>query len=536
MARGAGGVAPPPKPTKQVGFLRQIAPGLADALGQLNQSRDPDGVDQLRTEATKGLEIADQILNAKTPTEKRNIILQRASEIQQAGGDNSELLRAAGDTPAKMDLQAQKAQLTARATLQELPAITDVERLRAQAQARAELSVIDPNALVALQRDEAVQRQEEARRRAERRAQALVSRKQRIFDLEGELQDRLDGTVGPDGEVVPVQPQAQDLAAQNAATDEANLAALATPQESISVEELSQPITAPQPRGSSLNIRDAFQDELKAQEFVTNARSEDERTAAKRVLANATARREKLEQIGAFEAPVFEAQSAIGKLISDQQVVASQFGADSEQARAIGELVRSEQQGEKPTIKDVAGIRKEFTSISKDFITMSNAVRKVNASPNTGAGDIALVFNYMKILDPNSVVRESEFATAEQTVGIPIRVVQAYNKAVNGQRLAPSTRQNFKDASNTLFDTVIETQIRNEESFRDISVRANIDPRDTVTDFIGPEARARFLARPPATEPGGGQPVPTQQFQEGQTAIGASGEAIVFRGGRWQRQ
>ena len=229
---------------KSGGFLSKIAPGLSDALGKLNQTREPEAVDQMRDQAEQGRATADLILKTKSPTEKRAVILKRADEVRKAGGDNRELLKSAGGSPAQMDLQAQKAQMTSNATLDVLPPPTSAERLRA----RAALSVRDPNALVAIQRDEKVQRQIEARKRAERRAAAAariaakapktelgkkiaairadisnknidadrgqrqiealqseldvslsgVGKAQRILDFENDLQDELDGVLPVD--------------------------------------------------------------------------------------------------------------------------------------------------------------------------------------------------------------------------------------------------------------------------------------------------------------------------------------------------
>ena len=558
---------------KSGGFLSKIAPGLSDALGKLNQTREPEAVDQMRDQAEQGRATADLILKTKSPTEKRAIILKRADEVRKAGGDNLELLKAAGGSPAQMDLQAQKAQMTSNATLDVLPAPTDAERLRA----RAALSVRDPNALVAIQRDEAVQRQIEARKRAERRAAASariaakapktelgrkiaairadISNKnidadrgqrqiealqseldvslnaggkaQRILDLENDLQDELDGVLpvdqsdegDPVGEQIsatpkpsetqtpadpnlvnpafnallgenPDRPQADVLAdfmMESAREDDTRedlsgidgSASQPGPQEIISTEELAQPLPDPQRGGPSMNAKDALQDVLKAQTFVSRAKTEEEKTAAQNVFDNAVKRREILLEVGKFTG-----QTDIGKLIADQAAIVNQFGENSPQALAINELIGSMESGEKPNLKDVSTFRKEFTALSKDFITMSNAVKKVNTSLDTGAGDVALIFNYMKILDPNSVVRETEFATAENTAGIPTRVMKAYNKALTGERLTNEMRDNFKEAANILFQGAADTQINWENQYSKIAERQNFDPRNVVVDFV----------------------------------------------------
>lgn len=90
-------------------------------------------------------------------------------------------------------------------------------------------------------------------------------------------------------------------------------------------------------------------------------------------------------------------------------------------------------------------IRKEFLGQAKPYIEIGQAYKKIQESAKTpsAAGDLALIFNYMKILDPGSVVREGEFATAQNAAGVPDRIRAQYNQVINGQRLADVQRQDF---------------------------------------------------------------------------------------------
>ena len=69
-------------------------------------------------------------------------------------------------------------------------------------------------------------------------------------------------------------------------------------------------------------------------------------------------------------------------------------------------------------------------------------VLAATANPSA-AGDMSLVFAYMKMLDPTSSVREGEQASAQNAGSIPERVRAAYNKAVSGQRFTPEQRADF---------------------------------------------------------------------------------------------
>ena len=65
-----------------------------------------------------------------------------------------------------------------------------------------------------------------------------------------------------------------------------------------------------------------------------------------------------------------------------------------------------------------------------------------NPNGRMGFNDVAMIFAFMKTLDPTSVVRESEYATAANAgVGVPEKIWKAYNKARNGEILLPQLRR-----------------------------------------------------------------------------------------------
>jgi hypothetical protein len=100
----------------------------------------------------------------------------------------------------------------------------------------------------------------------------------------------------------------------------------------------------------------------------------------------------------------------------------------------------------------------------KGFVDIRDAFDRINsvALNGTPASDLALIFNYMKVLDPNSVVRESEFRTAEQARGwlaeaqslgfqVPAIVQQSIQKMQGEGSLLPSQREDFLNTARSLF-------------------------------------------------------------------------------------
>ena len=98
-------------------------------------------------------------------------------------------------------------------------------------------------------------------------------------------------------------------------------------------------------------------------------------------------------------------------------------------------------------------LRKEYVAQIKDFETVANSYRTISAaSKNPDAvGDLSLIFAYMKMLDPGSVVRESEYATAENARGVPESVRNMWNKILAGEKLAPEQRRSFVDRAKELY-------------------------------------------------------------------------------------
>lgn len=107
--------------------------------------------------------------------------------------------------------------------------------------------------------------------------------------------------------------------------------------------------------------------------------------------------------------------------------------------------------------KGETDLRKEFNARPevKEFRDVSTSYRQIEKlkTQDTGPGDISLIFSFMKMLDPGSVVREGEFATAQNSGGIPDRVINAYNKALSGERLNKKQREEFATQARNIYDT-----------------------------------------------------------------------------------
>jgi hypothetical protein len=113
-------------------------------------------------------------------------------------------------------------------------------------------------------------------------------------------------------------------------------------------------------------------------------------------------------------------------------------------------------------VKDLSVIKVEDTfrdkwnnsSIAKNmeerYVFMGSLIE--NANLNTGPGDISFIFQYMKMLDPRSVVREGEFATAASAGGVPASIWKMYNQMLEGDILKPEVKGEFLEAAYGMFN------------------------------------------------------------------------------------
>ena len=116
---------------------------------------------------------------------------------------------------------------------------------------------------------------------------------------------------------------------------------------------------------------------------------------------------------------------------------------------------------------------------SKDNVKALEGFNKVavaSTAKPSGANDLALIFGYMKTIDPTSVVREGEFANAENTGGVPQRIWNIYNKVRDGVRLTATQRENFLQSAVLQVRPYLINQERLEGNYRDLATSYKLNP------------------------------------------------------------
>lgn len=123
-------------------------------------------------------------------------------------------------------------------------------------------------------------------------------------------------------------------------------------------------------------------------------------------------------------------------------------------------------------------LRDEWNNLSKNHFTVKSAFERINAVTKkpSAAGDLSLIFDYMKLLDPASTVREGEFATAQNSAGIPERVRAQWNRILNGERMAPEQRADFVDKAKTIYDTSLKNNNEVRTRYMNLAKTLQVNP------------------------------------------------------------
>lgn len=137
-----------------------------------------------------------------------------------------------------------------------------------------------------------------------------------------------------------------------------------------------------------------------------------------------------------------------------------------------------------PDFDTESKLRKEYNQLdnSQNYTKVRDSFERVRASAiraatdTTGASDMALVFNYMKMLDPGSTVREGEFAAAAQSGGYGPRIQNIVQNIANGKILTPEQRMEFVSTAEKLYGETLGNLNDTNERYRSIAEANKVDP------------------------------------------------------------
>lgn len=268
---------------------------------------------------------------------------------------------------------------------------------------------------------------------------------------------------------------------------------------------------------------DAAQKDLAVQtpEYAAHVETRDPITG-KTVVTAVDKRGQRLGTIG--NAP-FRAQSPIGQTLADVQDVERTLGKDHPDARAMRDVF--EMSGEdkalgldkarleiaklekeianvgKADVKDEGNLREKFLAQSKTWNEARSGYSRIMVGDQQDdlAGDIALIYGYAKMLDPEGAVREGDYNSIANRPGIPGFLKDLMRGLQGDRRLTDDRRREIYNAATRLYNQYEGTQRFNQDTFRGLASQYQMPPDRVVPDLIPQRDKQGRPIHPPAPAP-----------------------------------
>ncbi|BAQ89279.1 virion structural protein [uncultured Mediterranean phage uvMED] len=185
-------------------------------------------------------------------------------------------------------------------------------------------------------------------------------------------------------------------------------------------------------------------------------------------------------------AEAFPKAAATGVIQMELKNIDETYKKDKDKKKAIQDFTKNIQDREEKLATAYIG-----NKVVQEFDAATQSVTKLfsGLEANDGVGDLAAIFTFMKTLDPSSVVRESEFATAENSSGVYRKFWNLRNKVMKGERLTKEQRNEFKEVALGLYQQQQQGLDNIQNSFSQIADNQGLNI-DNI--FIDSDIRPRF--------------------------------------------
>ena len=163
-------------------------------------------------------------------------------------------------------------------------------------------------------------------------------------------------------------------------------------------------------------------------------------------------------------------------------------------AGATSVSVNTGQKGLDNTLKLRGDFRSEPVYKAHQEMTAAYSQIQQSLKQQSPAGDLAGATKIMKLLDPGSVVRESELGMAMAASGLMDRIQNYAQNIISGNKLTPTQRADFQRLADALYGESVNQYNAKRGEYQGIAERNGLP----VQDVLGSESKAPR----PALKPG----------------------------------
>lgn len=128
----------------------------------------------------------------------------------------------------------------------------------------------------------------------------------------------------------------------------------------------------------------------------------------------------------------------------------------------------------------------KYQGESKSFRDLSEAYQKTNVlfdkAKDSAPATLAAVTSFMKVLDPGSVVRESELGMALNATGKLDKVQNFMNRLNKGEVITDSQIKLFKESIKDVYKAATKQQRLLDKNYKEVALRNKLNPKNVIQD------------------------------------------------------
>lgn len=129
-------------------------------------------------------------------------------------------------------------------------------------------------------------------------------------------------------------------------------------------------------------------------------------------------------------------------------------------------------------------LRKEYNALPdikayNEVNTAYNQIKVATQRPSP-ANDLAAATKFMKLLDPNSVVRESELNMAIAASGLYDRIANTGDRIIKGLPITASQRKDFFDAATQFYNIALDKKRAIDTQYTNIGIESNLNYKNVI--------------------------------------------------------
>lgn len=136
-------------------------------------------------------------------------------------------------------------------------------------------------------------------------------------------------------------------------------------------------------------------------------------------------------------------------------------------------------------------LRSEFNNLPevKQFKDVASQLGGALRAPDTGQGDLSIIYAFGKIADPGSVVREGELTLAQNTGSVIEDIERRYGRIGDANRLPPNVRRGLVEAMRQKVGALNQVYSQSYQRYRSLAGQHGFDPEQITGPHVGDAVR-----------------------------------------------